>query len=103
MKITNKEVSKARVVLNGAGAAGIACIKLIHKYGVPKENIIMCDTKGVIYKGRGSGMNEYKEEFQAAESWAGKTLKDALIGADVFIGVSGPNLLCAEDVAKMAP
>ena len=102
MKITDKDVSKAKVVLNGAGAAGIACIKLIHKYGVPKENIIMCDTKGVIYKGRGAGMNEYKEEFQAAESWAGKTLKDALVGADVFIGVSGPNLLCAEDVAKMA-
>jgi malate dehydrogenase (oxaloacetate-decarboxylating)(NADP+) len=50
-------------VLNGAGAAGIACIKLLHKYGVKKENIIMCDTMGVIYKGREKGMNKWKEEF----------------------------------------
>jgi malate dehydrogenase (oxaloacetate-decarboxylating)(NADP+) len=102
MKITGKEVSKAKVVLNGAGAAGIACIKLLHKYGVPKEHIIMCDTNGVIYKGRGKGMNEWKEEFQAGEEWAGKTLKDAIVNADVFIGVSAPNVLKAEDVAKMA-
>ena len=62
----------------------------------------MCDTQGVIYEGRGQGMNEWKEEFQASKEWAGKTLKDALVGADVFIGVSGANLLNAEDVSKMA-
>jgi len=56
-KITNREVASCRVVLNGAGAAGIACIKLLHTYGIKKENIIMCDTQGVIYKGREKGMN----------------------------------------------
>lgn len=87
--------------MNGAGAAGIACIKLLHKYGVKKENIIMCDTQGVIYKGREKGMNKYKEEFATEQSQ--RTLKEALIGADVFIGVSSGNLLTADDVSKMAP
>lgn len=65
--ITEREATSCRVVLNGAGAAGIACIKLLHKYGVKKENIVMCDTMGVIYKGREKGMNKWKEEF-ATES-----------------------------------
>jgi len=98
--LTKREPSTTKVVLNGAGAAGIACIKLIHGYGVPKSNIIMCDTKGVIFKGRTEGMNQWKEEF-AAETES-RTLKEALVGADCFIGVSAPNVLDRHDVAKMA-
>jgi len=98
--LTDRKVEEAKVVLNGAGAAGIACIKLIHNYGVPKANIIMCDTKGVIYKGRTEGMNQWKEEFACDTPC--RTLKEALVGADCFIGVSAPDLLNRDDVAKMA-
>jgi malate dehydrogenase (oxaloacetate-decarboxylating)(NADP+) len=65
--ITGRKIDEAKVVLNGAGAAGIACINLLHKFGVKKENIIMCDTQGVCYKGRAKGMNKYKDDF-ATES-----------------------------------
>jgi len=99
-EISGRKVEDAKVVLNGAGAAGIACINLLHVYGVRKENIIICDTQGVCYKGREKGMNKYKDEF-ATDSPA-RTLKEALVGADVFIGVSGPNVLDRHDVAKMA-
>lgn len=89
MEITGKKFEDIKVVLNGAGAAGHACIKLIWKYGGKKENTIVCDTNGVIYQGRTVGMNPYKDEV-AAETDR-RTLADALKGADVFIGVSGPN------------
>jgi len=98
--ITKRDASKCKVVLNGAGSAGIACIKLLHRYGVPKENIVMCDTKGVIYQGRKDGMNKYKDEF--ATTRPERTLKEAIVGADVFIGVSGGNLLNADDIKVMA-
>jgi malate dehydrogenase (oxaloacetate-decarboxylating)(NADP+) len=99
-KLTDRTADTAKIVLNGAGAAGIACVKLLHNYGVKKENIVICDTQGVCYKGRAKGMNKWKDEF--ATERPERTLKEALVGADVFIGVSGPNLLTAEDVAKMA-
>jgi len=99
--ITKREVADCKIVLNGAGAAGIACIKLLHNYGVKKENIVMCDTVGVIYKGREKGMNKWKEEFATEKPC--RTLEEALVGADCFIGVSAANLLTAADVAKMAP
>ena len=57
VKITNRKIDTVKIVLNGAGAAGIACLKLMNTYGVKKENIIACDTRGVIYKGRTAGMN----------------------------------------------
>lgn len=63
LKLANKEIADVKLVLNGAGAAGIAIIRLMTSYGVKKENVIMCDTRGVIFKGRMEGMNEYKEEF----------------------------------------
>ena len=99
LHISGRKVSETKVVLNGAGAAGIACVKLIHNYGVPKENITICDTKGVIYKGRTEGMNPWKEEF--ARETEARTLHDALIDADCFIGVSGPNTLTRDDVKRM--
>lgn len=98
-KLTDRDPKTCRVVLNGAGAAGIACVKLINNYGVPKENIVICDTKGVIHKGRTAGMNKWKEEF--ANETEARTLKEALVDADCFIGVSAANLLTREDVAKM--
>ena len=86
--------------MNGAGAAGIACLKLMVSYGVKKENIKVCDTRGVIYKGRTAGMNAQKEEF--AVDTPARTLEDALDGADVFVGVSAAGALKQTYLAKMA-
>ena len=99
LKLTDRDVATTKVVVNGAGAAAIATIRLLHKYGVKKENIVMCDTHGVIYKGR-RWMNVYKEEF--ATTRPERTLHDALVGADCFIGVSVGNALKKDDVALMA-
>jgi len=100
LKIANKQIGDIKLVLNGAGAAGIACVRLMSTYGVKKENIIVCDTKGVIFKGRTAGMNEHKEEF--ANDTTKRTLEEALQGADVFVGVSSAGALKAEYLAQMA-
>ncbi|MFN3414615.1 MAG: phosphate acyltransferase, partial [Thermoanaerobaculum sp.] len=100
LEIAGKRIDEVKVVFCGAGAAGIACAKLYLALGVKKENLILVDTKGVVYKGRTEGMNPYKEEF-AAETDA-RTLADALRGADAFIGVSGPNLVTPEMLLSMA-
>ena len=100
LEISKKDIGTIKLVLNGAGAAGIACIKLMTNYGVKKENVIVCDTKGVIYKGRQAGMNEQKEEF-AAETEK-RTLEEALQGADVFVGVSSAGALKPEYLDQMA-
>ncbi|MEJ5273869.1 MAG: malic enzyme-like NAD(P)-binding protein [Spirochaetota bacterium] len=84
--ITGKKIENIKVVFNGAGAAGIACAKHFIRLGLTKEQIIMCDSKGVIYKGRKEGMSPEKEEFAANTN--NRTLEDALKGADVFVGVS---------------
>ena len=91
MEISGRKVEETKIVLNGAGAAGIACLRLMHSYGVKKENIKVCDTRGVIYKGRTAGMNKQKEEWIA--DTPARTLEDALDGADVFIGVSAAGAL----------
>ena len=100
LEIVGKRIEDIIVVVNGAGAAGIACAKFYVALGVTKENIIMCDSKGVIYKGREGGMNPYKEEF-AIETDA-RTLADAFKGADMFCGVSAPNVVTKEMVRSMA-
>ena len=100
VKIAGKKIEDVKVVLNGAGAAGMACIRLMNTYGVKKENTIVCDSKGVIYKGRTAGMNEYKEEFAADTDK--RTLEEALKGADVFVGVSAAGALNAEYLTSMA-
>src|SRR3954454_60326 len=82
LELSGKRIEDIRVVFNGAGASGIACAQHYVKLGVDPKNILMCDTGGVIYKGRTKGMNPYKEKF-AAETDA-RTLADALQGADVF-------------------
>ena len=86
LDIAKKKVNEIKVVFNGAGAAGVACAKLFLSFGVLRENLIMCDSKGVIYKGRKEGMTPEKEYF--ASETEDRTLADALDGADVFVGVS---------------
>lgn len=100
LELAGKRIDEVKVVFCGAGAAGIACAKLYLALGVKKENLILVDTKGVVYKGRSEGMNPYKEQF-AVETDA-RTLADALRGADAFIGVSGPNLVTPEMLRSMA-
>lgn len=86
VELSGKKFEDLRIVVNGAGAAGIACLKLIQRYGAKKENSIMVDTKGVIYQGRKEHMSKEKEEM--ACNTDKRTLEDAVRDADVFIGVS---------------
>jgi len=99
VELTGKKISDLRVVVNGAGAAGIDCLKLIQNYGAKKENCIMVDTKGVIYKGRTDGMNKWKEEL--AVNTPKRTLLEAVSGSDVFIGVSVKGALTPEMLINM--
>ncbi len=100
LEIAKKRIDQIRVVISGAGASGIACAKFYVSLGVKMENVIMCDTKGVIYKGRTEGMNPYKAEFAADTKC--RTLADALKDADLFLGLSGANLLKPEWLKTMA-
>lgn len=100
LEVTKKKIDQIKVVFSGAGAAGIACAKLYEKLGVKHENVILVDTKGVVFKGRTDGMNPYKEYF-ATQSNA-RTLADALKGADVFCGVSAKGILTKEMIRSMA-
>ncbi|MBP7701976.1 MAG: NADP-dependent malic enzyme [Phenylobacterium sp.] len=98
--ITGRDISKIKVVLNGAGAAGIATIELIKAMGVSPENVIACDSKGVIYRGRPNDMNQWKSAH-AVETDA-RTLAEALVGADVFIGLSVKGALTPDMIKAMA-
>jgi len=100
LEVVGKKIENVKVVFSGAGAAGIACAKFYIKLGVKRENLILCDTNGVVYKGRTKGMNPYKEYF-AVETKA-RTLADAIKGADVFAGVSVKGVLTKEMVRSMA-
>jgi malate dehydrogenase (oxaloacetate-decarboxylating) len=106
-KVLGKSLADLKIVINGAGAAGIAVAKLLHcsyRRGVCSRNIILCDTRGMLYEGR-EGMNKYKEEVARATN-PGKrkgSLKDAVKGADVFIGVSAGDVLTPSMVQSMAP
>nr|MBC8186664.1 NADP-dependent malic enzyme [Pseudomonadota bacterium] len=91
---------EVKVVFSGAGAAAISCAKLYKDIGVKAENILMCDSRGVMWKGRGEGYNKYKEEF-VAETEA-RTLKDAMVGCDVFVGLSQKGLVTKDMVKSMA-
>ena len=98
--LARKRIEDVQVVFNGAGASAIACADHAIQLGVRRENIIMCDTTGVIYKGRAQGMNRYKERF-AAETHK-RTLAEALRGADVFFGLSVAGAVTAEMIKQMA-
>ena len=98
--ITGRKMSEIRLVMNGAGASSIACAKIFVSLGVTKQNIIMCDSQGVIYKGRKEGMNKYKELF-ACDTEA-RSLTQALVGADVFIGLSAAGAVTQDMIKPMA-
>ncbi|MBM3554808.1 MAG: NADP-dependent malic enzyme [Alphaproteobacteria bacterium] len=98
--ITGRKITDTRVVINGAGAAGVACAELLKAYGVPHDNVILCDTKGVIFKGRTQGMNQWKSAH-AIETKA-RTLAEALKGADCFMGLSAKDAVTQDMVRGMA-
>lgn len=100
LELTRKNIREIKVVFSGAGAAGIACAKLYERLGVRRENMLLVDTKGVVYKGRTEGMNSYKEYF--AVDTGSRTLADAMRGADVFCGVSIKGILSGAMIASMA-
>ncbi len=100
LEIVNKKIGDVKVVFSGAGAAGIACAKLYESLGVKRENIMLVDTKGLVYKGRKEGMNPYKEIF--AVETDKRTLADAMKGADVFCGVSAKGIVSKEMLKSMA-
>jgi malate dehydrogenase (oxaloacetate-decarboxylating)(NADP+) len=100
LDIQGKDIKLANIVCLGAGAAAIACMELLIKCGAQREKIYMLDTKGIVHTRR-NDLNEYKKLF--ANNTDKRTLDDAIEGADVCVGVSGPNLLTAEQVKLMAP
>ncbi|WP_298562104.1 NADP-dependent malic enzyme [uncultured Aliiroseovarius sp.] len=100
LHLSGKKIEDCRIVLNGAGAAGIACIELIKSMGAKHDNCIVCDTKGVIYQGRTDGMNQWKSAHAANTEL--RTLEEAMDGADVFLGVSVKGAVTQDMVASMA-
>ena len=101
MKLTGKSLGDVRMVVNGAGAASIACIELVKAMGVGVNNVIMCDSKGVVYKGREAGMNQWKSAHAADTEH--RTLEEALVDADVFFGLSVAGAVTKDMVKSMAP
>lgn len=100
LEVTGKDIAKVKAVFNGAGAAGLACAQMFVDLGLDKKNLTLCDSQGVIYKGRERSMNPYKERF-AANS-LDRTLAEALRGADLFCGVSVAGALTPRMVKSMA-
>ena len=98
--LTGRKLEDLKVVCNGAGAAGIACIELLKSMGVKSDNVILCDTKGVVYRGRSDGMNQWKSAH-AVETKA-RTLTDAMVGCDVFLGLSAKGALTPDMVRSMS-
>ncbi len=101
LDLTGRDVKTTKLVCNGAGAAGIACLELLKAVGFAPQNLILCDTKGVIYKGRTDGMNQWKSAY-AVETKA-RTLADAFKGADVAFGLSAKGSFTADMIKSMAP
>jgi malate dehydrogenase (oxaloacetate-decarboxylating)(NADP+) len=97
--LTGRDIRDIKVVVNGAGAAGIACLELLKAMGLPNANAILCDTKGVIYRGRTAGMNQWKSAH-AIETDA-RTLEDAVKGSDVFLGLSAKGAMTQDMVSTM--
>ena len=98
--LTGRKLADIKVVVNGAGAAGIACLELLKSMGVKGENIVLCDTKGVVYRGRTEGMNQWKSAH--AVDTKARTLTDAMVGCDVFLGLSAKGALTPDMVRSMA-
>lgn len=101
LRIVDKDIRTVKLVTSGAGAAALSCLDLLVKMGLPKENITVTDIVGVVYEGRTEEMDPYKSRY--ARATEARTLADAIDGADIFLGLSAPNVLSAEMVKKMAP
>jgi malate dehydrogenase (oxaloacetate-decarboxylating)(NADP+) len=101
MHLTGRDIKATKLVCNGAGAAGIACLDLIKAMGFAPENVTLCDTKGVVYRGRVEGMNQWKSAH--AVSTDKRTLAEALEGADIFFGLSAKGALTQDMVKSMGP
>lgn len=101
LRLVKKEISQVRVVCSGAGAAAIACLELLIALGVERSNITVCDSRGVIFQGRDEKMDESKKRFAIADNGK-RTLADAMIDADIFMGLSGPKLVTQDMVKSMA-
>jgi malate dehydrogenase (oxaloacetate-decarboxylating)(NADP+) len=100
LEVAGKRIEQVRVVFNGAGASGVACARYYLSLGVRRENLVLCDSKGVVYRGRTAGMNAWKEEL-AADTEA-RTLAEALVGADVFVGLSVAGAVTGDMLLPMA-
>jgi malate dehydrogenase (oxaloacetate-decarboxylating)(NADP+) len=100
LHLTDRKIEKTKMVINGAGAASIACAELFVNMGMPRKHIIMCDSKGVIYKDRTEGMNQWKSAY--ASSTKARTLGEALEGADCFVGLSVGGAVTPDMVKSMA-
>ena len=100
LHLTGRDIKTTKLVVNGAGAAGIACLELVKAMGLPNQNAILCDTKGVVYQGRKEGMNQWKSGH--AVDTKARSLEDALTGADVFFGLSAAGAVTKAMVMKMA-
>ncbi len=100
LHITGRDMKTTKLVCNGAGAAGIACIELVKSLGFSPENVTLCDTKGVVYQGRTEGMNQWKSAH--AVKTKARSLEEALDGADVFLGLSAKGALTPRMVQSMA-
>jgi malate dehydrogenase (oxaloacetate-decarboxylating)(NADP+) len=100
MRLTGRDITKTKLVCNGAGAAGIACLDLIKAMGFAPENVLLCDTKGVVHRGRKEGMNQWKSAHAVDTEL--RTLEDAMRGADIFFGLSVKGALTADMVKSMA-
>jgi len=101
LELTGRSMAATKLVLNGAGAAGIACLDLLVSLGLSKKNVTLCDTKGVIYQGRKEGMNQWKSAY--ASKTKARSLSEALEGADVFFGLSAKGVVSQAMVKQMAP
>ena len=100
LHLTGRNIAETRIVVNGAGAAGIACVELIKTMGMRSDNVILCDTRGVIHADREAGMNQWKSAH--ATTAEARTLAEAMVGADVFLGLSAKGAVTPEMVASMA-
>src|ERR1700678_2460180 len=100
LELTGREIKTTKVVCNGAASAGIACLELLRAIGFRPDNMILCDTKGVIYEGRTDGMNQWKSGY--AVKTKARTLAEALVGADVFFGLSVKGAVTKDMVKSMA-
>lgn len=100
LHMSKRKIKDVKLVANGAGASAISCLNILVSLGMKKKNIIVCDREGVIYKGRKEGMDSVKEKY--ASDTKHRNLTDALKGADIFLGLSGPNVLKGKDVKPMS-